>query len=375
MADDSTYIVCERCVMDSSVPDITFDEIGICNYCEEYSRDVGALVTEKSDSRNVELDHLISSLKEQGKGKRYDCVVGVSGGIDSSWALVKSLELGLRPLAVHMDNGWNSELAQNNIANLVRHLGIDLYTYVINWDEYRSLMQSFFDANVIDIEILYDNAMAAVNFSQANLYGIKYILGGTNQITEGLRMPSSWNWFKYDKRNIKAVGSRFGAVKIDTFPAFGTLDYIYYHFVKGIRWTSFLDYFDYNKSDAVDQLKRDFGFKPYPYKHYESIFTRFYQGHILPRKFNVDKRRVHLSALVLSGQLSRKDALNLLDNIPYPTEDALEDDIQYFLKKMGWTPRQLEDYLGEAEIPHSHYPTEKPFWDTALKIHKFIFSR
>ena len=205
-----SHQMCTRCVMDTSAPDISFDENGVCNYCTDFLSNSAHILFKDSSQRQRELDALVEQIKKHGKNKDYDCIVGVSGGVDSSTALVNAVGLGLRPLAVHMDNGWNSELAQNNIANLVRGLGVDLFTHVIDWGEYRALMQGFFDADVLDVELLYDNAMLAVNYQQAAKYGIHYILAGTNQSTEGMRIPHTWNWFKFDKKNIAAVGLRGG---------------------------------------------------------------------------------------------------------------------------------------------------------------------
>jgi N-acetyl sugar amidotransferase len=367
-----SYQVCCRCVMDTSVTNITFDEQGICNYCTEFLKDSEHILHKESVKRKQELDVFISKIKSDGEGKQYDCVVGVSGGVDSSWCLVQAVKLGLRPLAVHMDNGWNSELAQNNIENLVRGLGVDLHTHVIDWDEYRNLMQAFFDADVIDVELLYDNALLGVNFEQAARHRTKYILSGSNQATEGMKIPKGWNWFKQDKKNIVAIAKQFGEVKLQTFPAFSTIDYIWYEFIRNIHWIPFIDYFEYNKSEVVEALVNGYGYKPYPYKHYESIFTRFYQGYILPEKFGVDKRRVHLGTLVAVGQMSREEAIKGLEGIPYPSQKALDDDKQYFIKKMGWTFGQLEEYISRAEIPHNEYPSEKPLWDQCVHLYRTL---
>lgn len=362
MENERAYQVCSRCVMDTSTSDIVFDRVGVCNYCMEFLERSGHIVFKESAVRAQELAQFVERVKADGQGKRYDCVIGVSGGVDSSWSLVQAVKLGLRPLAVHMDNGWNSELAQNNIANLVRGLGVDLYTHVIDWHEYKNLMQAFFDANVIDVELLYDNAMLAVNYSQAAKYNVHNILSGTNLATEGLKIPVDWNWFKFDKKNIKSIGRRFKHQTIKTFPAIGTFEFIYYEFLRKIRWISFLNYFEYNKFDALDNLEKNFGYKRYPYKHYESIFTRFYQGYILPHKFNVDKRRVHLSTLIISRQLSREDALMQLNEMPYPSAHDLAEDIHYFLKKMNWSRDQLDAYILASEIRHDVYPSEITRW-------------
>ena len=359
---------CTRCVMDTTAANITFDADGVCSYCTDFLRRSGGLLSKDPALLQRDRDAFVARVKKQGEGKRYDCVVGVSGGVDSSWVLVQAVKAGLRPLAVHMDNGWNSELAQSNISNLVRPLEVDLYTHVIDWNEYRKLMQAFFDADVIDVELLYDNAMLAVNYQQAARHGIKYILGGTNQATEGMYTPRNWNWFKYDKKNIRALGRR-GGTRLDTFPVIGTLDYVWYQFVRGIRWISYLDYLPYNKAAVLEQLQREYQYKPYPYKHYESIFTRFYQGYLLREKFGVDKRRLHLGTLVAAGQMSRDDAVRSIEGLAYPSQGALDDDVRYFLKKMGWTAEQLSDYLRRPERSHAEFGTERGRWELLSRIY------
>jgi N-acetyl sugar amidotransferase len=371
---EQPYQQCTRCVMDTTASDIHFDTFGICNYCSEFlNRSKNILYGNESEKARA-LATLVSVVKAAGRSKRYDCVVGVSGGVDSSWVLVKAVELGLRPLAVHMDNGWNSELAQSNIANLVQGLGVDLFTHVIDWEEYRKLMQAFFDADVIDVELLYDNAMLAVNYRLAARYGVKYILAGTNQVTEGMKMPLSWNWFKYDKRNIANIGKKLADVRLRTFPAIGTLGYIWHEKVLGIQWTSILDLLPYNKNTVLTQLQNNFRYKPYPYKHYESVFTRFYQGYILPRKFHVDKRKLHLSTLIVSGQLERDEAISILSGLPYPSVKDAEEDRLYFLKKMNWIDSQVDQYLRRSEVSHLEYGSEKPLWETAMKFRR-LFNR
>lgn len=367
-------IVCNRCVMDTSARDIYFDTMGICNFCTEFLERSGELFTENNSEKSSRLNNYVQKVKNDGYGKKYDCIVGVSGGVDSAWALVQAKKLGLRPLAVHMDNGWNSELAQNNIANLVSKLGVDLHTHVVNWNEYRTLMQAFFSADVIDVELLYDNAMLAVNYQMARKYGVKHILGGTNQSTEGMLIPSDWNWFKNDKKNIKSIALRSGFKRFQTFPSIGTFQLVWCHFIKKIRWISFLDYFDYQKFEALDFLEQNYQFKRYPYKHYESVFTRFYQGYILPQKFNVDKRKVHLSTLIISGQISRDEAINLLNDIPYPSQRELDEDMHYFLKKMGWSKSDLQQYIKRPEVRHDAFRSEKKTWLALKKIYEFLFS-
>ncbi|QFR33435.1 N-acetyl sugar amidotransferase [Ancylobacter sp. TS-1] len=362
--------VCTRCIMDSTAGDITFDENGVCNYCTTFLAKRAKHIEPDDAKRQERLDKLVSMVKASGQNKQYDCIVGLSGGVDSSWALVQAVRLGLRPLAVHMDSGWNSELAQNNISNLVRGLGVDLYTHVIDWPEIRGLMNAFFDADVIDVEVLYDNAMLAVNFQQAAKYGLKYILAGTNIVTEGVDIPKTWNWYKSDKRNITGISKRFGGPRLKTFPAISTLDTARYVMLNRIRWISFLDLLDYKKFETLEVLKAEFDYKPYPHKHYESVFTRFYQAYILPYKFNVDKRKPHLSSLVMSGEMTRDEALQQAAGIAYPSERDMETDRKYFIKKMGWSEEKFRDYMERPEKPHTDYPSEVNFYQFLLKMYR-----
>ena len=359
-------IVCSRCVMDTTAKNIHFNSQGICNYCIDFKKKID-LQKNNKDYLNKFLDKL--KLK---KGT-YNCLIGLSGGIDSCYTLHKAIELGLKPLVVHMDNGWNSELAQNNIENLAKKLNVDLYTHVIDWREYRDMMNSFFKADVLDVELLMDNAMLSVNYSLAAKYNINYILAGTNINSEGMAMPPNMNWIKYDKRNIIDIIKKFGNIKIKTYPIIGTFDLVKYIFINRIKWVSFLDYFNYNKYQAIKLLKDKYNFKPYPYKHYESVFTRFYQGYILPNKFGIDKRILHLSTLIISKQITRNESLKELEApYAYPSEEMLENDKSYFLKKMGWSTDNLDEYIKRPEIPHDFYKSEIKIYNILLKVYKLI---
>lgn len=365
----SRYQLCARCVMDSTAPNLTLDAQGCCNFCTSFLQRSGQIITATDASLKAARDAYFAKVKADGKGKRYDAIIGVSGGVDSSWVLYQAVKHGLRPLAVHMDNGWNSELAQNNIERLVRELNVDLDTHVIDWEEYRALQQSFFDADVIDVELLYDNAMLAVNYRAATKWGVRHILSGSNKATEGMAMPEGWNWLKYDRKNIRSIWRKFGdGRRLRTFPMIGVLDFVYYEYVRRIRWESPLDLFVYNKFDALETLEREIGYKPYPYKHYESVFTRFYQAYILPRKFNVDKRRLHLGTLVVAGQLDRETALRQLQEPAYPSLADQQSDLQYFLKKLGWSEEQLTDYISRPAKPHELYGSERALWDRLKSI-------
>lgn len=359
--------VCKRCIMDTTASDIQFDKDGFCNYCHDFINRQNNL-----KNSNLNLSKLINEIKNKGKKLKYDCIVGVSGGVDSSFSLIKACEHGLRPLAVHLDNGWNSELAQFNISNLVRKYNVDLYTHVIDWKEYRNFQEAFLLANVIDLELLMDNAMLSVNYKLANKYNIKYILSGTNTSTEGFKIPHNWSWFKNDARNIKYIGKKFKKQKIKTFPTFGTFDFIRYELFKKIKWILFPDYFEYKKEKVIRELIKKINYKPYPYKHYESVFTRFYQGYILPKKFGVDKRKLHLSNLIVSNQMTRDQALISIQQPNYPSIKDEKKDIKYFLKKMNWRLEDFEKYLKSPEESHNKYGSEKKLWDNLSFYYKKI---
>lgn len=361
---------CTRCIMDESAPDIEFDTNGICNYCKGFLEKRHKHIAPTEEERLRRLDQLISRVKASGEGKPYDCIVGLSGGVDSSWALVQAVQLGLRPLAVHLDNGWDTELAQNNIANLVRQLGVDLYTHVIDWPEFRGLMEAFFASDVIDIEVLTDNALLALNYGQAAKHGLKFILAGTNIATEGVDIPSTWNWHKADKRNIVAIARIFGGPVLRTFPAVGTAGLIRYWVLHRIRWISFLDYFDYRKFDAIRVLQAEFGYKPYAHKHYENVFTRFYQGYLQPHKFGADKRKPHLSSLIMTGEMTRDEALLQASGIAYASTAEMEADRLYFLKKMGWTAQKFDEYISRPPKQHDQYPSEAALYALLLGIYR-----
>lgn len=358
---------CLRCIMDTSAKDIVFDQNGICHFCTNFfafSRRRKQLFSTEAGKE------FFAKIKSDGQGKKYDCIVGVSGGVDSSYVLLIAKKHGLRPLAVHFDNGWNSELAVSNIEHVTRSLGVDLYTHVVDWRETRGLQLSFMKADVIDVELIMDNGMLAVNYQMANKYGLKYILSGINGSTEGMAMPKMWNHYKLDVRNIRSINRSFENVRLRTQPLFSTLDYCYFRYVKGIEWVAFLDYLDYVKEDAINELKSEVGFRPYPYKHYESIFTRFYQGYILPTKFNADKRKVHFSNLICTGQMTREQAVAKIKEDPYPDPQQKKEDLTFVLKKLKLSEAEWTNYLARPEVPHDHYPTEEPFSLFLKRINK-----
>lgn len=348
--------LCSRCLLEDTTPGIAFDERGQCNYCRDFEAVLAAAPNHaERDRRRVDL---IAEIQGGRRGKRYDCIVGVSGGVDSSYALYLAVKSGLRPLAVHLDNGWNSELAVHNIAALVRKLGVDLFTHVIRWEENRDLQRAFMAAHVIDIEMLMDSAMIATIFRAARKFGVEFILSGSNSATEGMAMPIGWSHHKWDARNARGIHRRYGTRRVPSHPFYSLWSMMLDRYVRRIRLIGFLDYFDYNKGEAVALLEREVGYKPYPYKHYESVFTRFYQGEILPRKFGVDKRRLHLSALVISGQMTRDEALTMLATPPYPNPGQLRDDRDFVAKKLGYSLDELDAYLKSPPVLHAAFPSD-----------------
>ncbi len=365
------YKICNRCLMDTSAIDIYFDKKGNCNFCSEFLKISNLL---KKNNKYKNLNNFINKVKNEGKNKEYDCIVGISGGVDSAWALKKAVECGLRPLVVHFDNGWNTNMSQENIYKLLKKLNINLITYVVDWMEYKEIMQSFFKSNVVDIELIYDNALMKINYSLANKFNVKYILAGTNRATEGMRMPKNWNWFKYDKKNIHSIQKKFGNKPIKSLPTIGTFNFIYYSKIKKIKWINFLDYFNYNKNQAMDELYSFSDFTKYKIKHSESIFTRFYQCHILPKKFKIDKRRVHLSNLVITNQMTRDEALKVIKKEPYLSINDYIKDKNYFLKKMDFTEEYFNRYLNEKPVSHNEYSSEKKIWEILELSYKKIFT-
>lgn len=344
------YQICTRCVMDTSDKDINFDENGVCNHCRSYEEKLKKYVLTGKEAEK-KLWEIAEKIKERGKTKKYDCLLGLSGGTDSTYVAYVVKKLGLRPLIVHLDNGWNSRTSVGNIKNIVKKLGFDLYTYVIDWDEFRELQLAYLRASVVDIEFLTDHAIKAILYKVASDRGIKEIITGTNIVTEGM-MPKSWVYSKNDVSNLKDIVGKFSSVKIKTFPVMGFYKQLYYHFIKGIRTIQILNYVPYIKKDAKDILKKELGWVDYGDKHGESVFTSFYQKYILIKKFGIDKRRPHLSTLICAGQITREEAIKEIEKSPY-TEQELKKEKEYVMKKFGINEKEFEDIMS---LPvRSHY--------------------
>lgn len=353
------YKICTRCIMDTSDPVIQFDERGVCNHCRTYEeREKQELFYNENGQRKLEV--LVNRIKEEGKGKEYDCLIGVSGGVDSTFLAYQVKKLGLRPLALHLDNGWNSELSIGNIENILKKLGIDLYTHVINWEEFKDLQLSFLRSSVPNCEIPTDHAVVSLFFKVASEKKIRYLIRGGNLVTEGI-LPSSWGYDAKDLRHIKAIYKRFGKGKLKTLPRIGLCGWAYYTFVKKLKFIPLLNYIPYNKDEAKKLIMKELGWRDYGGKHYESIYTRFFQGYILPTKFGFDKRRAHLSTLICSGQLTRDAALEEMKKDPYPSEKMMKEDRDYVIKKFELTESDFNSIMEQPVKSFRDYPNNSFF--------------
>jgi N-acetyl sugar amidotransferase len=310
---------------------IHFDENGICNHCHRYDELLSTRVV-SGEERTCALNKLVYKIQKSGKRHDYDCIIGVSGGVDSTYVAYLVKELGLRPLAVHFDNGWNSELAVKNVERVMKKLDIDLFTYVVDWEEFRSLQVAFLNASTPDGEIPTDHAIFALLWREAAKRNIKYIISGMNFTTESISVPE-WSYGHSDWRYIKNVYSRFGSAKLKTYPRFSFAYLFYVNILRRIRTVSILNYVNYNKDEVMTLLQNKLGWEYYGGKHHESIYTRFYQGYVLPRKFGIDKRYGHCSDLINAGQMTREDALKEVKEAPYPKE-VQQQDLIYVAKKM-----------------------------------------
>lgn len=360
----SSYRMCVRCVYDTQIEGITFNKEGLCSYCQNYDRLAARYINIPKEEKQKQLNIIVSKIKRLGRNKKYDCILGLSGGVDSSYLAWLANDLGLRPLVVHFDNGWNSELAVKNIENIVNKLNYDLETYVFNWEEFKDLQRAYFKAGVVDIEVPTDYLIFAVLNKLAAKKGIKYILSGYNYVTE-FGMPKGWNTpNKFDNENLEDIHRKFGKIQLKNFPKFGRYQIFYYSKVLGIETSPLLNYVEYIKKDVKAFIAKELSWQDYGGKHYESIFTRFYQGYVLPKKFKIDKRKAHWSALICSGQATKEEALEDLMKPPYPVK-MQEEDLVYVAKKLDFTREEFEDILNAEPVPHNFYKTENsddPKW-------------
>lgn len=368
-------IQCTRCILDNvDDPYIFFDEQGVCNHCRNYDK-VAAERLFTGEEAKQKLNAIIEKIKEDGKGKPYDTILGVSGGVDSTYLAYLGKQFGLRILLFHFDNGWNSEIAVKNIENMSRKLGYDLETYVVDWEEFRDVQLSYIKANVVDIEAITDHCAKVATRRLAKKYGIKNVIIGTNIATE-LILPDYWIFPKNDNRNLVDIHKKFGKVKLKTLPVSTNLENFLGRTLYDIAFHSILDYVPYNKSEVKEIIKKELGWIDYGGKHYESIWTRFYQGYLLPQKFNIDKRKAHLSNLICSGQITKEEALKEMENPIYDPEQ-LKTDMQFVLKKLQMTEEEFKDYLKQPRREHREFdhmvPIEQRY--PILRPFKYIFRK
>ena len=363
-------LVCNRCIMDSiNDPDILINDDGVCNHCITFDFEFNKLP--KGINREKELESIITKIKLKGIGRKYDCLLGVSGGVDSSYLAYLCSIYGLRPLIIHFDNGWNSELSVLNIQNLLDKLGFDFETLVINWDEFKDLQLSYFKAGVVDLEFPTDHAILASMFKIAKKHKIKFVLSGHNLVTEGTYLPKSWVHSKLDYLNLKDIHKQYGSIKLKTYPYLSFIKRLYNFYNSQFEYIQLLNLVDYNKFEVKKKLVSELSWKDYGGKHFESIFTRFYQGYILPNKFNIDKRVFHYSCLVQSEQITREQAIKLLQEPIYDI-NLLESDKKYVLKKLNFNEATFEDYMRAPIRKHNEFKSEQKYWNKYFFVIKQI---
>jgi len=336
--------------MDVTDPNIMFDQNGVCNHCREFD-EVTSKRWHPNEVGKKKLKTIYEKIKKENANKAYDCILGLSGGVDSSYLALKLYEAGLRPLVVHVDGGWNSELAVANIEKIVKYCGWDLHTIVIDWEEMKDLQLAYLKSGIANQDVPQDHAFFASLYHFAVKHGIHYIMSGGNIATESI-FPKSWHWSAMDAINLHAIHKKFGRKKLKYYKTINFYKlYFYYPFIKRMRTFRPLDYMPYVKKEALEELKNKVGYKEYARKHGESIFTKFFQNYWLPMKFGYDKRKPHLSSLIVSRQITREQALQELEKSLY-NEKELKEDKEYIAKKLGISDEKLEKIL---QMPSHHY--------------------
>lgn len=366
------FIICQNCVMDSSDSKIIFNADGICDHCNTFYSEIEPLWRDSSKSSSI-LTQMVKKIKFEGRGKDFDCIIGMSGGIDSSYLVYLAKEkLGLRPLVFHVDAGWNSEQAVNNIEQIVDKLGLDLYTEVIDWEEMKDIQLSFFKSGVPHIDTPQDHAFFATMYKFANKYNIKHILTGGNFSTECVRNPLEWMYYQSDSTQIKDIHKKFGKRKITKFPLTNILWHkAYLPYIRGIKVYRPLDYLTYHKEEATQFLVDNFGYQRYAQKHFESRFTRFYESYWLPEKFGFDTRKVQYSSLILTGQLTRAEALKNLRSTAYNPE-TIEEDFNYIANKLDITPDELRAHFEGDNKTYKDYKNQMWIYNLGAKVLKSL---
>ena len=365
------YQVCSSCVMDTSDSVIVFDEKGVCDHCHNFHENIEP--NWNTGNQGIDKLNLIADqIKKDGKGKEFDCIIGISGGIDSSYLLYYAKEiLGLRPLAFSVDTGWNLNVAVENIEKVVKGLGLDLYTEIVNWNEMKDLQLAFFKSQVPYQDLPQDHVIFASLYNYAVKYKIKHVLTGGNYSTECFREPLEWV-YQNDLRMIKDIQKKYGKRELKTLPLTSMFKYkIYYRFFKGMKVHRPLDLIPYTKESAISVLKEKFNYEPYANKHFESIFTRFYEGYWLVKKFGYDKRRAHFSSLIMTKQLDRDKALETLKNTPYDEKQAMKD-LEYVCKKLDLTKEAFLELMKQENKTYKDYKNSSSLIAIGVKIAQIL---
>jgi len=367
-----SYQICSRCVMDTSDPAIIFNEQGHCNHCTEFI-EKRAHFSYKGTESDQALETLIKQIKVQGKGKEFDCIVGLSGGVDSSFTAWKAKQLGLRVLGVHMDNGWNSIEANQNIRNIASKLQIEYECVVLDWQEFKQIQRAFLKASVPEADTPTDIAILSVLHRTAAKYKVKHILSGGNFVTEGI-LPKYWHYNAKDLRYFSHICQSFGSVRLKLFPTFGFTRETYYKIFKGIRMIYFLNYVPFDKNETITLLKRELDWQDYGGKHYESKYTGFIQSYYLVKKFNIDYRRATYSSQICSGSIDRMEAIEGLKLQPY-NDERVEQEIKYIAKKLDFSEAEFKEILDLAPHWFTDYPNDEAKLNFVYDLYRKIFKK
>jgi len=358
--------------MDTSDPNIRFDKNGVCDHCHDFENYVQPN-WHTDDRGRKKLNEIIDKIKTAGRNNDFDCLLGISGGVDSSYMLHLAVkEFALRPLVFHVDGGWNSELAVHNINVMIDKLGMDLYTEVINWEEMKDFQLAFFKAGVPHIDIPQDHAFIATLYQFADKYNIKYILNGGNFSTECVQYPITYYYYGTDMPHINDIRKQFGTSKMETYPFSSIFRHkIYLKYARGVHVVKPLDYMPFVKADALAMLEREYGWKPYPQKHFESRFTKFYEGYWLPERFGFDPRRVQYSSLILTRQMTRDAAIEKLEKPAYDPA-TIDDEFNYIATKLGISSDDLRQYFTMPQKYYWDYENQQNIFKFGARVLHFM---